>query len=68
MKLLIDSIQLGLLYGVMALGIYISFRILAVPDLTTEGSFAFGLSVSAAVTTRSSPCRPLCWPGRRPGR
>ena len=55
MKLLIDSIQLGLLYGVMALGIYISFRILAVPDLTTEGSFAFGLSVSAAVTALGHP-------------
>ena len=55
MKLLIDSIQLGLLYGVMALGIYISFRILAVPDLTTEGSFAFGLSVSAAVTSLGHP-------------
>ena len=55
MKLLIDSIQLGLLYGVMALGIYISFRILAVPDLTTEGSFAFGLSVSAAVASLGHP-------------
>ena len=55
MKLLIDSIQLGLLYGIMALGIYISFRILAVPDLTTEGSFAFGLSVSAAVTALGHP-------------
>ena len=50
MKLLIGSLQLGLLYGILALGIYISFRILSIPDLTTEGSFAFGLSVSAAVT------------------
>ena len=55
MKLLIDSVQLGLLYGILALGIYISFRVLAVPDLTTEGSFAFGLSVSAAVTTLGHP-------------
>ena len=55
MKLLIDSLQLGFLYGVLALGIYISFRILAVPDLTTEGSFAFGLSVSAAVTSLGHP-------------
>lgn len=55
MKLIIGSLQLGLLYGILALGIYISFRILSVPDLTTEGSFAFGLSVSAAVTTMGHP-------------
>ncbi|MBQ9010650.1 MAG: ABC transporter permease [Clostridia bacterium] len=55
MKLLIGSLQLGLLYGILALGIYISFRILSVPDLTTEGSFAFGLSVSAAITASGHP-------------
>ncbi|MBQ8092409.1 MAG: ABC transporter permease [Clostridia bacterium] len=55
MKLIIGSLQLGLLYGILALGIYISFRILSVPDLTTEGSFAFGLSVSAAVTAAGHP-------------
>lgn len=55
MKLFIGSLQLGLLYGILALGIYISFRILSLPDLTTEGSFAFGLSVSAAVTAAGHP-------------
>ena len=55
MKILIGSLQLGLLYGILALGIYISFRILSIPDLTTEGSFAFGLSVSAAVTAAGHP-------------
>ena len=55
MKLFIGSLQLGLLYGILALGIYISFRILSIPDLTTEGSFAFGLSVSAAVTAAGYP-------------
>ena len=39
MSLLIGSLQLGFLYGIMALGIYITFRILNIPDLTTEGSF-----------------------------
>ncbi|MBR0216343.1 MAG: ABC transporter permease [Clostridia bacterium] len=55
MKLFIGSLQLGLLYGILALGIYISFRFLSIPDLTTEGSFAFGLSVSAAVTAAGHP-------------
>ena len=48
MTLVIGSLQLGFLYGLLAIGIYISFRILNVPDLTAEGSFTFGLTVSAA--------------------
>ncbi len=55
MTLLIGSLQLGLLYGVMVLGIYISFRILNIPDLTAEGSFTFGLAVSAACTVSGHP-------------
>ena len=47
MVLLLGSLQLGLLYGILAIGVYISFRILNVPDLTTEGSFTFGLATSA---------------------
>ena len=55
MTLLIGSLQLGLLYGVMVLGIYISFRILNVPDLTAEGSFTFGLAVSAVGAVSGHP-------------
>lgn len=47
MALLLGSLQLGLLYGILAIGVYISFRILDIPDLTTEGSFTFGLATSA---------------------
>jgi putative tryptophan/tyrosine transport system permease protein len=50
MALIIGSAQLGLIYGLLALGIYISFRILNIPDLTADGSFTLGLSVSAAMT------------------
>ena len=50
MTLLIGSLQLGLLYSILGLGIFISFRILSTPDLTAECSFSFGLAVSAAVT------------------
>ncbi len=55
MTILYSSLQLGLLYGIMVLGIYISFRILDIPDLTTEGSFAFGLAVSALMTELGHP-------------
>ena len=55
MTILYSSLQLGLLYGIMVLGIYISFRILDIPDLTTEGSFAFGVAVSAVFTEAGHP-------------
>lgn len=55
MTLAIGSVQLGLIYGLLALGIYISFRILNIPDLTADGSFTLGLSVSAALTVAGHP-------------
>ncbi|MDL2233279.1 ABC transporter permease [Ruminococcaceae bacterium OttesenSCG-928-L11] len=50
MTLMVGSLQLGLIYGLLALGIYITFRILGIPDLTADGSFTLGMSVSAAMT------------------
>jgi len=55
MTLAIGSLQLGLIYGILALGIFISFRILNIPDLTADGSFTFGLSVSAALCAAGHP-------------
>lgn len=55
MTLLIGSLQLGFLYSIMVLGIYISFRILNIPDLTTEGSFTFGLAASSVLTIAGHP-------------
>ena len=55
MALLIGSIQLGLLYAVMALGIYITFRILDLPDMTVDGSFTLGMAVTAVLTINGHP-------------
>ncbi|MFD2673161.1 ABC transporter permease [Marinicrinis sediminis] len=46
------SVELGLLYVLMALGVYISFRILDFPDLTVDGSFTTGAAVSAVMLTQ----------------
>lgn len=43
------SIEQGLVYGIMALGVYITFRVLNFPDLTVEGSFPLGAAVSATL-------------------
>ncbi len=45
----------GLIYGLLAMGIYISLRILDTPDLTTEGSFGFGAVVSVLVSLQGHP-------------
>ena len=55
MTLLNGSLQLGLMYGLLAMGVFISFRILNTPDLTAEGSFTLGVAVSAMVTLAGAP-------------
>ena len=53
---MIGAIELGLVYGVMALGVYLTFRILNFPDLTVDGSFTTGAAVAAAmITTGQNP-------------
>lgn len=41
------ALETGLIYGLVAFGIYISFRVLDFPDLTVDGSFPLGAAVSA---------------------
>ncbi len=53
--LFVSSMQLGLLYAIMAMGVYITFRILNIPDLTVDGSFTLGMSCGAVVTISGHP-------------
>ncbi|CAM2880508.1 ABC transporter permease [Paenibacillus sediminis] len=46
---LIGAVELGLIYAIMALGVYITFRILDFPDLTVDGSFATGGAIAAVM-------------------
>ncbi|MCG6197350.1 ABC transporter permease, partial [Anoxybacillus sp. LAT_38] len=41
------AIEQGLLFAIMALGVYLTFRILNFPDLTVDGSFALGGALAA---------------------
>ncbi len=45
----LGSLELGLIYGLVALGVYLSFRILDFPDLTVDGSFPLGAALTAAL-------------------
>ena len=43
------ALEQGLLYGVMVLGVYITFRVLDFPDLTVDGSFTLGGAIAARI-------------------
>ena len=43
----LGTIETGLIFGLVALGVYLSFRVLQFPDLTVDGSFPLGAAVSA---------------------
>ncbi|MEG0722265.1 MAG: ABC transporter permease [Lachnospiraceae bacterium] len=52
MDLLITIVEQGLIYGILALGVYITYKILDFPDLTVDGSFPLGAAITAAMITR----------------
>jgi len=41
------AVELGLIFGFVALGVYLAFRVLDFPDLTVDGSFPLGAAVAA---------------------
>lgn len=55
--MIISAVSQGLLWGVLGLGIYLTFRILNFPDMTTEGSFPLGGAVS--VTALNQGLNPI---------
>ncbi len=52
---LLGAVELGLVYGLMVLGVFITFRILKIPDLTVDGSITLGMAVSAMLTNAGHP-------------
>ncbi|MFF2907438.1 ABC transporter permease [Paenibacillus sp. NPDC057934] len=49
MNSMLGATELGLLYAFMALGVYITFRILDFPDLTVDGSYTTGGAIAAVM-------------------
>jgi len=45
------AVEIGLIYSLVALGMYLSFRTLQFPDLTVDGSFPLGAAVCASLIT-----------------
>src|SRR5680860_15451 len=49
------SFELGIIYAIMALGVFISFRTLNIPDLSVDGSFVLGAAVSVVMSSGGRP-------------
>ena len=52
MDFIVTLLEQGLIYAILALGVYITYKILDFPDLTVDGSFPLGAAVTAALITR----------------
>lgn len=55
---LLEALELGLIYSILALGVFLSFRTLNTPDLTVDGSIVTGAAISAVVCTAASDLDP----------
>lgn len=56
MSIGVSAIGQGLLYGLIGLGLFLTFRVLDFPDMTVEGTFPFGAAVAvSAITHGISP-------------
>jgi putative ABC transport system permease protein len=58
---MVTSLEQGLVFGIMALGVYITFKVLDFPDLTVDGSFPLGAAVaSIMIFNGGNPFLALC--------
>ena len=52
---IMSALELGCVYALVALALFLSFRILNIADMTTDGSFTLGCAVSATVALAGHP-------------
>lgn len=52
---IINALELGFIYSLVALALFLSFRVLNIADMTTNGSFTLGCAVSATLAVAGHP-------------
>ncbi|MDO5737433.1 MAG: ABC transporter permease [Propionibacteriaceae bacterium] len=52
---MVTAAELGLLYAIMAVGVYLTYRVLDFPDLTVDGSYTTGAAISAVLIVNGVP-------------
>lgn len=55
MNFYLEAFQLSLCLGTMCLGVFISMKIFNIPDITTDGSYTLGASITAVLLSRHLP-------------
>lgn len=55
LSLIVGAIEIGCIFGICSLGLFMAFRILNLPDLTVDGSFVTGLAFSAIFSVQGHP-------------
>ena len=58
MNLLIGAVTIGLVLALLGLGVFVSYRIYRIVDLTADGAFGVGAAVAAALLVRGMPALP----------
>ena len=49
MNLIIDAIEEGLLFSIVSMGVYITYKILDFPDLSVDGTYPLGAAITAVL-------------------
>ena len=52
---IMSALELGCVYALVALALFLSFRILNIADMTTDGTFTLGCAVSATIAVAGHP-------------
>ena len=55
LNIITGALEQGLIYGILALGLLITYRILDFPDLTVDSSFPLGAAITAVLTLKGVP-------------
>lgn len=55
MNLLIGAVTIGLIHALLGLGVFLSYRVYRLVDLTADGSFGIGVAVAAALLVHGVP-------------
>ena len=52
---ILSALELGCIYALVAMALFLSFRVLNIADMTTDGAFTLGCAVSATVAVAGHP-------------
>lgn len=53
--IIVGALELGGIFAILSLGLYLSYKVLNIPDLTVDGSFTLGTAVSTVFTMNTMP-------------